>query len=161
MRLGKWAERIYKETDFARNLSTAAAGSAGLAMYLYRDDLAVAAFGAAIVFPIVKIVASAAHSHWKETRERDRTKAELMELYHNLGHEELAVVKAFVSHGGTVITWKDCSDSSGFSHAGIRSLINRKLIREGEIGEYGADTLALDTELFEYARGLWIKEFLS
>ena len=57
MKLGKWAERIYKETDFARNLSTAAAGSAGLAMYLYRDDLAVAAFGAAIVFPIVKIVA--------------------------------------------------------------------------------------------------------
>ena len=77
MKLGKWAERIYKETDFARNLSTAAAGSAGLAMYLYRDDLAVAAFGAAIVFPIVKVVASAAHSHWKETRERDRTKAEL------------------------------------------------------------------------------------
>ncbi len=90
-------------------------------MYLYGDDLPVAGFVAMITFPIVKVLASAAHSYWNRSRERSRTKRELKELFDKLGHEERAVVQGFVSHGGSVITWSE-TNLAPFSRAGIESL---------------------------------------
>ena len=154
----KLFKRIYGETNYGIAVATATAALAAAATYLFRENGWLAALIAIAAFALVKTPASNVYSRRKESRQRKRKKAELIEKYDNFGHEEHAVVKAFVRHGGSVITWQDCNESSGFSHTGIRSLMNRGLIREGEIGEYGADTLALDTQLFEYAQEVVFKD---
>ena len=152
MKLDKWIERIYGETDFGANIAIGAAGGAGLAMYLYGQDVAVAGFVAIIAFPTVKVLASAAHSNWNESREQRRTRHQLEKLFDNLGREEKAVVQAFVWHGGSVIRWAECNRSQHFSSAGIESLMNRGLVREAVTADGMKETFVLDTELFDYAQ---------
>jgi len=62
MNLDRWAERIYAERDFGRSIATSVAGVVGLLLYLNTRDWVVAAFAAVICFPIVRVLASAAHS---------------------------------------------------------------------------------------------------
>ena len=147
----KWFDRLYTEKDFGTNIAIAAGAGAGLIMYLSWDDWTVALFGAAMVFPIVKVLASAAHSHWNESRRRKRTKRQLQELFYTLGHEERSVVDGFVRHGGSVITWNERGESSKFSDAGIESLINRQLVREG-FASNGSESFALDPQMYDYAQ---------
>lgn len=150
--LDKWMERIYSETNFVTNIAIAAGGGIGLAVYLYFDDVAAGAFVAVTTFPLVKVLATPRYSRWKESRAQERRDTELKELYDNLGHAERSALLAFIGHGTSVLIWKDCDTWSESARAGVRSLMNRKYIREGEIGEYGAETLALDPVLFDYAR---------
>ena len=51
----KWFDRLYTEKDSGTNIAIAAGAGAGLIMYLSWDDWTVALFGAAMVFPIVKV----------------------------------------------------------------------------------------------------------
>ena len=112
----------------------------------------VAGFVTIIVFPIGRILASAIHSHWNQSRERNRSMEQLKDLVDTLGREERAVIQAFVWHGGSVITWGECNRSPHFSPAGIESLINRDLMHASVTADGMTETFALDTQLFDYAQ---------
>ena len=152
MNLDRWIERVYSESDIGRGIATSAAGAAGLTTYLYWGDWVVAGFVTIIVFPIGRILASAIHSHWNRSRERNRNRGQLKDLLDNLGSEERAVVQAFVWHGGSVITWGECNQSPHFSAVGIESLINRDLMHASVTADGMTETFALDTHLFNHAQ---------
>lgn len=152
MDLNSWLERVYSESDIGRGVATSLAGATGLATYLYWDDWVIAGFSAIIAFPIVRISASAVHSRWNRSRERDRSRGELKDLLDSLGSEERAVIQAFVWHGGSVITWRQCNQSPHFTADGIESLINRDLIHVSAMADGMTETFVLDTQLFDYAR---------
>ena len=152
MGLNRWLERVYSENDTGRGVATSLAGATGLTTYLYWDDWVIAGFSAIIAFPIVRLSASALHSRWSRSRERNRSRAQLKNLLDSLGSEEKIVVQAFVWHGGSVITWRECNASSHFSAAGIESLINRDLIRPSVMADGMTETFVLDTQLFDYAQ---------
>ena len=128
MNLDRWVERLYNESDIGRGIATTVAGTAGLTTYLYWDDWVVAAFVTIIVFPGVRILASTTESYRIQSRERSYSRGQIKELFKNLGSKEKAVVQAFVWHGDSVITWRECNELSYFSAAGIESLINRGLM---------------------------------
>ena len=112
----------------------------------------VAGFVTIIVFPMGRILASAIHSHWNQSRERNRSMDQLKDLFDQFGREERAVIQAFVWHGGSVITWGECNRSPHFSAAGIESLINRDLMHASVTADAMTETFALDTQLFDYAQ---------
>lgn len=152
MKFDRWVERIYAESDFGRGIATTAAGGAGLAAYLYWSDWVVAAFVTIIVFPVVRLLASAIESYWIQSQERINSQDRIKELFENLGSEEKAVVQAFVWHGRTVITWGECNRSPNFSAAGIESLINRDMMHATMTADGMTETFTLDTQLFGYAQ---------
>ena len=154
MSFGRWVERVYSESDIGRGVATSTAGATGLITYFYYGDWAVAAFVTIIVFPIGRILASALHTYWTQSRERHRGMDQLGDLFEKLGSEEKAVVHAFVRHGGSVITWRECNQSTHFSAAGIESLINRDLITVGVMADGMTETFALDTQLFDYTQNV-------
>ena len=154
MNFDRWADRVYSESDFGRSIATTAAGVAGLASYLYWNDWVVTACVGIIVFPVCRILASAVHSHWVQSRQQSHSKDQVKELFDNLGREEQDVVQAFVWHGGKFITWSESNRSSYFSSSGIDSLISRDLIHVS-VTAYGMrEAFVLDTELFEYAQSV-------
>ena len=114
MDLNWLVERVYNESDPGRGIATSAAGTTGLTTYLYWEDWVVAGFVTIIVFPIGRILASAIHSHWNQSRERNRSMDQLKDLFDKFGSEERAVIQAFVWRGGSVITWSECNQSPHF-----------------------------------------------
>ena len=81
MDLNWLVERVYNERDPGRGIATSAAGTTGLTTYLYWEDWVVAGFVTIIVFPIGRILASAIHSHWNQSRERNRSMDQLKDLF--------------------------------------------------------------------------------
>ena len=152
MDLNRWVERVYNESDPGRGIGTSAAGTTGLTAYLYWEDWVVAGFVTIIVFPIGRILASAIHSHWKQSRERNRSMDQLKDVFDKFGSEERAVIQAFIRHGGSVITWEECYQSPHFSDAGIESLRNRGLMRASMTADGMTPTFVLDTQLFDDAQ---------
>lgn len=142
----RWFEVIYNESDVARGIATSLAGTAGLTTYLWRGDGVVAAFVTIIVFPVAKILGSAIHSRWKQSQ------SPMKELFETLGSEEKAVVRGFVSHGGSVMTWSEVNGSNSVSSAGIESLIARDLMRSDVMADGMRETFVLDSQLFSYAQ---------
>ena len=152
MNINRWIELIYNEKDIGRGVATTAAGVAGLFIYLYWSDWAVAVFGAIIIFPVTNIVATSIHSHWVRSRQRIYSKEQMAELFENLGSEEQAVVQAFARHGGSVVTWREVNKSPHFSPPGIESLVHRGLVQPTVTADGMTEAFALDTELFDYAQ---------
>ncbi|MYN64634.1 MAG: hypothetical protein F4X11_06350 [Acidobacteria bacterium] len=142
----KWFDRIYNEEDFARNIAIGAGAGAGL--YFAWDQPTAPFFAAAMAFSLTKLLASP----WKRARERKRRKRQIQESLANLGHEEWAVVQAFVSHGGSVMTWGECNRHERVSRAGVESLINRGLIQMSVTADGMTETFVLDARLFDHAR---------
>ena len=154
MNFDRWAERVYNESDIGRSIATTVAGAAGLTTYLYWSDWVVGAFTAIIVFPVGRVLATATHSHWVQSRKRSYSREQIKELFENLGREEKDVVQAFVWHGGKSITWDECDRSPHFSSTGIDSLVSRDLIHATVTGDGMRDAFVLDTQLFEYAQSV-------
>lgn len=152
MKISRWVERIYEENDVGRGIGTTVAGAAGLAAYLHWADWVVAAFVAIIVFPVSRILASAVESYWRHSRKRTYDKDRVKDLFDSLGSQEKAVVQAFVWHGGSVITWKECNESPHFSAAGIESLISRDMMHASMTADGMRETFVLDAQLFDYAQ---------
>ena len=128
MNFDRWAERVYNESDFGKSIATTAAGTASLASYLYWHDWVVSVCIGIIVFPVGRILASAIHSHWAQSREKFYNRDQMKELFDSLGREEKDVVQAFVWHGSTSITWSQVNKSWNFPSSGIDSLVYRGLI---------------------------------
>ena len=154
MNFDRWAERIYSESDFGRNVAITVAGTAGLATYFYWNDLVVSAFVTIIVFPVSKTLASALHSNLVRSRERRHSKKPIKVLFDNLGKEERDVVQAFVWHGGVSIMWGEVNRSPHFSNTGIDSLVNRGLVQLSTTADWTTETFVLDDQLFEYAQSV-------
>ena len=153
----KWFDRIYAEQDFARNIAIGAGAGAGLLMFLYWQHWLPTVLAIAMTFSIVKLLADP----WKEARERKHKRRQLRELFNNLGHEEWDVVKAFVLHGGSVMTWGECNASERVSRAGIESLLNRGLIEMSTTADATTETFVLDTGLFDYAREVMFEDLFE
>ena len=151
MNIDRWLERIYNEKDIGRSIATTVAGVAGLASYLYGKDWVVAAFITLIVFPLVRILASAIHSYLIRSRKHSETRDQVKDLFENLGREERAAVEAFVYSGGSVITWTQANNSPYVSVVGIESLIHRELIHQSVTADGFSETFTLDSRLFDYA----------
>ena len=154
MNFNKWVERVYDESDFGRSIATTVAGAAGLAAYLYWNDWVLAVFVGIIVFPVGRILASAVHSHWAQSREQNSSRDRTKELFDNLGREERQVIQAFVWQGGTFVTWSEVNRSQHFRSSGIDSLVSRDLIHMSVTADGMREAFVLDSELFEYAQSV-------
>ena len=152
MDLGRWIERVYEEEDFGRNIAIAAAGAAGLGPYFLLGDWVVTALVVMMVFAIVKVVASSWHSNRKQSRERSDHADRMKRQFEDLSPTEKAVVRAFVSRGGCVITWQESQQWVAVHRTGIESLSRRDLIRMSTAMDGVGDTFELDPELFDYAQ---------
>lgn len=147
----KWAERIYFETDFSRSAATFAAGLVGLVIYLSTADIAIAAFSALILFPIVRVIASSAHSRSERLARVKSQEEGLQRLYKRLSPEEKSVVSAFVEAGGSVMTWGQINKSHAGSSA-IESLVQRGLLHTSITADGFTETFVLDQDLFDIGR---------
>ena len=147
MNFDRWVERIYSENDPGRGVATTVAGATATAIYLYWSDWAVAALVGITIFPIAKIAASAFHANWSRTRRRSDDRAELEQMLERVGFEERRVLQAFVWHGASVMSWKECNTWE-VSRSAIDSLIERGVARVTD----DTDGIALDTKLFDYAQ---------
>ncbi len=72
-------------------------------------------------------------------------------IFDNLGHEERAVVEAFVHSGGCAID-QDSYAKRGFSRNGIESLASRGHLRHSTTAAGYREKYVLDEDLFDYAR---------
>ena len=79
----------------------------------------------------------------------------MKELFDSLGWEERDVVRAFVRHGSTSVTWGKTNRSIEFSHDGIDSLVYQGLIDLSVTADGGRETFVLERKLFEYAQSVF------
>ena len=151
--LGKWAERLYAETDVGRSFATSLAGVLGLLVYLKVHDWVIAAFTVLIVFPIARVI-GAWVSEKVERRISGRAKDEQMRsTFYRLSDEEREVVKAFIAAGGAVLTWKHVN-SLGLAGPGMESLIARGLVDSSVTADGLRETFVLQPDLFDMATAL-------
>lgn len=146
--LEKWAERVYSETDFGRSVATSFAGVVGLGTYLITSDWVIAAFSSIIIFPIVRLLSVSYHERIKKAAERHEQQRELENTYRSLSTDEQAVVAAFVSAGGSVLTWGQVNKLN-ISSAAIESLIQRELLFTSMTADGMRETFVLNTSLFD------------
>ena len=144
----RWVERVYTESDFGRSMATFAAGLVGLIVYLLKPDIAIAGFSALIVFPVVRVLASAAHSKAERLAKVKAQEDGLEKLYNRLSPDEKHVVSVFVRAGGSVMTWAQMNNSGAKSSA-IGSLGERGLLRTSAAADGLTETFVLDQDLFD------------
>ena len=146
--LDKWAERVYSETDFGRSVATSMAGIVGLGAYLVTSDWVIAAFSSIIIFPIVRLLSASYHERIKKAAQRHEQQQEIGNTYRCLSADEQAVVAAFVSAGGSVLTWGQVNKLN-ISNAAIESLIQRDLLSTSMTADGMRETFVLSTPLFD------------
>lgn len=144
----KWAERIYAETDLGRSVATSAAGLVGLVLYLFTSDIAIAGFSALILFPVVRVLASSAHSKSQRLAKLKAQEDGLQKLYDRLSPEEKNVISVFVVAGGSVMTWGQINKSDTHFSA-IESLRQRGLLHTSVTADGLTETFVMDHDLFD------------
>jgi ABC-type multidrug transport system fused ATPase/permease subunit len=149
--INKWAERVYMETDVGRSVATSVSGVIGLVVYLLSTDWVIAAFSTIISFPIIRLVASGMHETATRRAKRRIAREEAEHLYDQLSDDEKQVVRAFVSAGGSVLTWSHVNSLS-LPGPAIESLIQRELLRSSMTADGMRETFALDSSLFDVGR---------
>lgn len=147
---GRWAERLYTETDVGRSIATSLAGVVGLLVYVLVGDWVVAGFSLIIVFPIARVIAGWLEAKADRRLKRRRKASEARHLFNRLSNEEREVVRAFVEAGGTALTWSHVN-RLGLSGPGIESLISRGLLVTSATADGLRETFVLDSELFDIA----------
>jgi len=144
----KWVERIYSETDLGRSLATSSAGVVGLLLYLLTSDIAIAGFTALIIFPVVRVLASSAHSKSERLAKLKAQEDGLKKLYARLSPEEKNVISVFVVAGGSVMTWGQINKSETHFSA-IESLMQRGLLDTSVSADGFTETFVMDQDLFD------------
>lgn len=146
--IDKWAERIYSENDVGRGIATAAAGVAGLVVYLTVGDWVVAAFSAVIVFPLVRLISTAVQSKLNATAAQRRVEDHASSICRKLTDQEHQVVRAFVEAGGCVLTWSHVNQLH-LPYAAIESLIQRGVLTTSISADSMTETFVLDSVMFD------------
>lgn len=155
MDIDKWADRIYQEEDFGKNVSTSISGLLGLVVYLLTDDFALAAFITIITFPVVKIISNILRNrHLKkiETIERENARMKMDDIVKNLTDQEKRVIHEFVKYKSSVMSDQYIKMNSIFlSDGAVKSLIERNFLTEQTCLSGGYD-LKLNIVIFEAGR---------
>jgi ABC-type multidrug transport system fused ATPase/permease subunit len=123
----KWAERVYAESDFGRNIATSLSGAIGLVVNLVTDDWVVAVFSTIISFPIIRIVSTGINEKVERRKQRNIGKENALPIYGFLSDEEKEIINSYVRAGGSVLTWGQMNNQE-VSSAAIESLIQREVI---------------------------------
>jgi hypothetical protein len=144
----RWAERIYSENDVGRSIATAAAGAAGLVVYLTVRDWVVAAFSAIIIFPLVRLVSTAVQSKLKATIAQRTAQDHASKSFQKLTDQEHQVVQAFVEAGGCVLTWSHVNQLH-LPYTAIESLIQRGVLTTSMAADSMTETFVLDSVVFD------------
>ncbi len=145
--LEKWAERVYSETDFGRSIATFVSGVIGLVVYLFSDDVVIAAFSSLIAFPVSRLISASLHERFMRSRERRIERQEAENAYDSLSEEEKEVVQAFVGAGGCVLTWTQANNLPISGNA-IDSLVQREMLWPSVTVDGMRETFNLDPMLF-------------
>lgn len=151
MNLGEWAKRIYDEEDFGRSISTTLSGGIGLAIYLQSKDWVLSLFVTVIVFPLLRLIASAAHARWKETQKQQLLVRESQRRFQNLSPEEKKVLKAFVDAGGAALTWSQINRAN-LAVSAIESLVLRSVLATSVTADGMTETFVMQPEGFDAAQ---------
>jgi len=156
MDIDKWADRIYLEEDFGKNIATTVSGSLGLIIYLFKSDFALAAFVAIIVFPFVKIVSNALRDKYikkKEALDQESARRAIDQTIKNLTDQERLVIHEFVNYKSSVMSNKYIQMNSVFLPDGaVKSLMERDFLTEKFYGASGQYDLKLNLVIFEAGR---------
>jgi ABC-type multidrug transport system fused ATPase/permease subunit len=156
MDIEKWAERIYLEEDFGKNIATSTSGVVGLIIYLSKSDFALAAFVAIIIFPVVKIISNSLREKYiakKQERDYEAAKEELDRTVKELTDQERLVIHKFVQYKSAVMSNKYIKLNNVFLPDGaVKSLMERKFITEEFYGLSGEYDLKLNLDVFEAGR---------
>jgi ABC-type multidrug transport system fused ATPase/permease subunit len=148
--IDKLMEKLYEETDAARSIATSLAGVAGLVIYLVSSDWVVALFAWLIVFPLARLITAAIHAKRSKRATRRDAENEAKELYGRLSAGEKKVVRAFVTAGGTVMTWAHMNSLS-LPGPSVESLMHRELLSTSVTADGMSETFVLDPALFDAA----------
>lgn len=155
MGIEKWAERIYLEEDFGKNVATTVTGLIGLCVYLASEDVPLAAFITIILFPLTRIVANVLRSkHVEKTKIKDQQAAleALDQVVENLTDQERLVIHEFVKYKSSVISDKYLKMNSVYLPDGaVKSLMERGYLTEETFGP-GMYDLKLNIAIFEAGR---------
>ena len=148
--IGRWAERLYAETDVGRSIATSFAGVVGLLLYLLLGDWVIAAFSLLIVFPLAHVISEWLHGKVHRRLKRRLKESEWRDVLKRLTKEEREVIRAFIDAGGATLTW---SHVNGLALPGpaIESLISRSLLATSVTSDGLRETFVLDADLFDVA----------
>ena len=161
MNIAKWAERIYLEEDFGKNIATTISGLIGLSIYFYKSDFALAAFVAIILFPLIKIIANIfreKHIKNKESHFLIEAKKNIEKTVKSFTDKERLVIHEFVKAKGSVLSSKYIQLNKIYlPDIAVKSLVERSYITEENYGVSGEYDLKLDLAIFEAGRGIFEK----
>jgi hypothetical protein len=156
MDIDKWADRIYLEEDFGKNVATIISGLCGLIIYLVEKDFSLAAFVTIIIFPAVKIITNILrnkHLKINEQLDRENAKKAIDQTVKDLTDQERLVIHEFVKYKSSVMSEKYIKMNSVFLPDGaVKSLIEREYITEQSFGLSGSFDLKLNIVIFEAGR---------
>ena len=150
----KWIDRIYTERNFGRGVATIFACATGSAAWLCADEWIFTVFVIVASYLSVNIVADPIHDRITLARKRGHTKRRMKELFSNLGHEEISVLKGFVSVGGNVVTWRMFNKYPHFNRVGMDSLVHREMAHPSVGADLMTETFVLNEDLFGYAQSV-------
>ncbi len=149
--IDKWADRVYSETDFGRSIATSISGIIGLTVYLITTDWVIAAFSSIIAFPIIRIISTSLNDRINFFAQQRKIKKQTEYTYNELSEGEKEVIQAFVTAGGTGLTYSHMN-SLDLSAPAVETLIQREIIWNSMTADGIRETFALDTAIFDIAQ---------
>jgi hypothetical protein len=149
--LGRWAEHIYSETDFGRAIGTSVTGVIGLIVYVRTGDWTISAFSAVIVFPLARLVASAAHGRHREHNLAAAARRQAEALFDTLSAEERSVLQEFVNLGGSLMSWGHANKVS-LSEPAVSSLMQRGILFSSASVDGMSEAFSVDVKFLDVAR---------
>jgi hypothetical protein len=120
-------------------------------IYIKWREWVIAAFIAVILFPLIRISASAAHSRWKEARRGRLQFRDVQKRFERFSAEERLVLKVFVEAGGAVVTWRQMNKAN-VSMSAVESLKLREVLESSVTLDGMAETFVIEPEIFDLAQ---------
>lgn len=143
--LEKILDRIYSEEDISRNLSVSGGGIIALIVYLLYRDATLAFLSLVISFPVLRVVIGVLERSYKARKATFDRRLKYREEFEKLSWNEREVIGRFLLKGASVLP-PSLINASGLNDAGVRSLINRGILRDDI-----EDGLVMDPEFFSQA----------
>jgi hypothetical protein len=151
MNFSEWAKKIYDEDDFGRSIATTLSGIVGLAIYLPSKDWVLSLLVTVIVFPLLRLIASAAHTRWKETKKEQLQAQAAQKRFENFSPAEKDVLKAFVNAGGAALTWSQVNRAN-IAVSAVESLKLRGILDTSVTSDGMTEMFVMQTEVFDMAQ---------
>ncbi len=162
MDIDKWADRVYAEEDFGKNISITCSGLVGLCVYLYSNDWKLSGFLTIIAFPLFRIIASVVYARHEIQKEKERAflaSEESLNAVKNYTAKERLVLKAFVDAGGATVTFSQIElNQTHLPEPGVNSLVQRGVLHKVLTADGMSKGLSINIEIFEAARRYYNSE---